>query len=91
MAPRPVWHLHGSPLTPLLAGLPSEFEPRPVLAGTPPARADEDGVLVVDLGGEAPGVAEAAARRLGVPVVALLEPGAANAPPSTVTPTCKSR
>lgn len=81
MAPRPVWHLLGSPVTPLLAGLPSEFEPRPLLAATPPARADEDGVLVVDLGGEAPGAAEAAALRLRVPVVALLEPGAADAPP----------
>src|SRR5258705_10263382 len=81
MAPRPVWHLHGSPLTPLPAGPPPEFEPRPVLAATPPARADEDGVLVVDLGGEVPGAAEAAALRLGVPVVALLEPGAADVPP----------
>ena len=45
MAPRPVWHLPGSPLTALLAGLPSEFEPRPLLAAAPPARADEDGVL----------------------------------------------
>ena len=55
-----------------------------VVAGVAAGGADDPevcGVLVVDLGGEAPGLAEAAARRLGVPVVALLEPGAADDPP----------
>jgi HD-GYP domain-containing protein (c-di-GMP phosphodiesterase class II) len=76
-----IWHLPGSPIVPLLAGLPEEFDARPLPAGAPPYSADEDGVFVFDVGGDDAAAAEAAAHRLRLPVVAFLEPGATSAPP----------
>src|SRR5215468_4738564 len=77
-----VWHLPESPSTPLLAALPEDFEVRPLLPGEPTDAGHRDGVIVVDLDAGDP-VAEAAtsARRTGLPIVALLAPSAAEAPP----------
>ncbi len=94
MIRRPIWHLPGSPVVPLLAGLPEEFDPRPLPTGAPPYSVDEDGALVIDVGGDDTTAAEAAAHRLRLPVVAFLEPGAASPPllachsylPKPVTP-----
>src|SRR5262245_14910816 len=80
MTTRPVWHLRGPPVSALIRELPSEFEPRPLLADTPARRVDEDGVLLIDLEADALDAAEAAALRLRLPVVGLVASGAANAP-----------
>jgi HD-GYP domain-containing protein (c-di-GMP phosphodiesterase class II) len=75
MPRRVIWHLAGSPVASLLAGLPEDIEPRALPASDPPARdADHGAAILVDLaGGDAGLLAEAAARRLDVPVVALVD------------------
>ena len=72
MARRIVWHLPGSSVTPLLAGLPADFERRPVSADELSYPAGEDATLVVDLARDPDADAAAAVARLGLPVVALL-------------------
>ncbi len=77
-----VWHFAGSPVSHLLSGLPQDLEPRPLSARGLPAPAHEDGVLVVDLaGGDSAALAEAAARHLDVPIVALVHAATHEAPP----------
>src|SRR5437773_1069629 len=82
MTGRLAWYLAGSPAAHLLADLPGGFEPQAFSPDTPGRPADEDGVLLVDLeAGDAPALAQAAARRLDVPIVALIDPGAPHPPP----------
>src|SRR5438552_13613087 len=78
-----VWYLAGSPVMPLLSGLPRDLEPRPLPARDAPVTGPEEGaVLVVDLGGGDSGaVADAAARLWDVPIVALVDAAAQDAPP----------
>ena len=78
-----VWYLAGSPVMPLLSGLPRDLEPRPLPARDTTATGPEEGaVLVVDLGGGDSGaVADAAARLWDVPIVALVDAAAQDAPP----------
>ena len=78
-----VWYLAGSPVMPLLSGLPRDLEPRPLPARDAPATGPEEGaVLVVDLSaGDSGAVADAAARLWDVPIVALVDAAAQDAPP----------
>src|SRR5262245_16127240 len=77
-----VWHLPGSPSASLLADLPGDFEARPLPMGALVGTGHQDGVVVVDLdAGDAVDEAAAAARRTGLPIVALLGPGVTDPPP----------
>jgi len=83
MPRRVVWYLAGSPVRSLLSRLPEDLESRPVPALDTPVP-EETGVLVVDLvGGDSGAAADTAARRLGVPVVALVDATTREAPPES--------
>jgi HD-GYP domain-containing protein (c-di-GMP phosphodiesterase class II) len=84
MPRRVIWYLAGSPLLPLLSQLSGDFEPRPVSAEEAGASIADGAALVVDLGGGDSAVAaDAAARRRGLLVVALVDPGTQAAPLET--------
>ena len=73
MSPQPVWYVPGSVTVPQLEYLPGDLELRPVSEMPPVASSGPIGVLVVDLvTADAEVSARAAARRAGVPVVALI-------------------
>src|SRR5262245_25486646 len=76
MPRRVVWYLAGSPVAPLLQGLPARLEALPVPAGQMPSGHPEDSaVLLVDLRSDDwSAVASVTSRMPGVPVVALLDP-----------------
>ena len=78
-----VWCLAGSPVTSLLSRLSEDLEPRPVPDQDAPPSEDA-AVLVADLaGGDSGAAADAAARHLGVPVVALVDANTLEAPPES--------
>jgi HD-GYP domain-containing protein (c-di-GMP phosphodiesterase class II) len=84
MPRRVIWHLAGSPVLPLLDRLPDDLEPRllPVQGNAVPG-CEGGAALVVDLRGEDPAaMAEASARLEGVPIVALVDAAAQEAPPA---------
>lgn len=69
-----VWYVPGSRAAALLAGLPDDFDCRPLSDVTLLVSAESAGVLVVDAdGGEAGARARAAAQGSGLPVVALVD------------------
>src|SRR5215475_2188878 len=73
-----VWFVRDSAVSEILAGLPENQEPRIAHDPLPPVRSEVSSVLVVDpADGESNVAAMAAARRAGLPVVALVSPGAA--------------
>jgi len=74
---RPIWHLPGSPVVTLLTAMPADLDARPVSATGPPPAREEDGAFVIDVAGDDPVAAEIAAHRLRVPVIGVLEAGAA--------------
>ena len=68
-----VWYVRDSAVGEILAWLPEDLEPCVAAGQLPAVDADASGVLVVDPGdGEANAAPVAAARRAGVPVVALI-------------------
>jgi len=78
MARQLVWHADGSPVAPLLAGLPAEFETHPLSAfGAVARRGDDPQALVLDLEADALPAGPPA----GLPIIGLLPAGAA-APPA---------
>src|SRR5262245_48388892 len=81
MTRRRVWYLPGSPVTFHLAALPETLEARPLPLDGLAQPGDEDGALVVDLDADPTEAVDAAVRRFALPVVALLAPGTAEAPP----------
>jgi HD-GYP domain-containing protein (c-di-GMP phosphodiesterase class II) len=83
MTRRLIWHFADSPVAGLLGCLPAGLEAQPLPAHGGPAQIDAEGALLIDVaGGDHPSAAAVAARHLDVPIVALLDPGAAAAPPS---------
>ena len=79
-----VWYLAGSPVRSLLSRLPEDLEPRPVSGDRETPDSEDAAVLVVDLaGGDSGTAADAAARQLGVPVVALVDANTLEAPPES--------
>jgi HD-GYP domain-containing protein (c-di-GMP phosphodiesterase class II) len=77
-----VWHFAGSSVTRLFRGLPPSFHLRPLHAGELPPRAIFDGALVIDLaGGDSAALAEAMARHLDVPIVAIVDATLGDPPP----------
>jgi len=74
MSPPPVWYVPGSVRGPLLEHLPGDLELRPANEMPPVACSGSIGVLIVDLpAAKSELSAMAAARRAGVPVVALID------------------
>ena len=73
-----VWFVRDSAVSEILAWLPEDLEAHIAHGPLPPVRPEVSSVLVVDpADGESNVAAMAAARRAGLPVVALVSPGAA--------------
>ena len=82
MSQHPVWYVPDSETVPLLEQLPEDLELRPVSDWPPVACSGSPGVLVVDLPGGDSGIAAmTAARRAGLPVVALVDDGVSDGVP----------
>ena len=82
MSRHPVWYVPDSETVPLLEHLPEDLELRPVSDWPPVACSGSPGVLVVDLPGGDSGIAAlTAARRAGLPVVALVNDGVSDGVP----------
>jgi signal transduction histidine kinase len=82
MSRHPVWCVPDSETVPLLEHLPEDLELRPVSDWSPVACSVSPGVLVVDLPAGNSGIAAmTAARRAGLPVVALVDDGVSDGVP----------